>query len=50
MHLPSIFQTKLKKFPTGKPSTRISSPLKPGAMIVVSQYGGAASAAAVSYG
>jgi hypothetical protein len=41
---------KLKKFPTGKPSTRISSPVKPGAIIVVSQYGGAASAAAASYG
>lgn len=44
------FQIKLKKDPTGMPSIYTSSgPPRPGARIVVSQYGGAASAAACSY-
>jgi len=43
------FQTKLKSEPTGRPSTKTSSPKVPGARIVVSQYGGVASAAACSY-
>lgn len=44
------FQMKEKTVPTGRPSTYTSSdPPSPGARIVVSQYGGAASAAACSY-
>jgi hypothetical protein len=43
------FQMKLKRDPTGRPSTKTSSPNVPGARIVVSQYGGVASAAACSY-
>jgi len=31
------FQTKLKSEPTGRPSTKTSSPKEPGARIVVSQ-------------
>lgn len=43
------FQMKEKKDPTGRPSMYTSSgPPMPGARIVVSQYGGAASAAACS--
>ena len=45
------FQTKEKSEPTGRPSTYTSSEevRLPGARIVVSQYGGVASAAAASY-
>lgn len=44
------FQTKEKRLPTTRPSTKMSSLLKaPGAKIEVSQYGGAESAAACSY-
>jgi hypothetical protein len=43
------FQMKLKREPTGRPSTKTSSPNVPGASMVVSQYGGVASAAACSY-
>lgn len=44
------FQMKENKEPTGRPSTYTSSsPPSPGARMVVSQYGGAASAAACSY-
>jgi hypothetical protein len=43
------FQRKLKSEPTGRPSTKTSSPKVPGARMVVSQYGGVASAAACSY-
>lgn len=42
------FQTKEKIDPTGSPSTNTSSDEMPGAKIVVSQYGGVASAAASS--
>src|SRR5271155_3263443 len=42
------FQMKEKTDPTGRPSTYTSSPVIPGATIVVSQYGGVASAAACS--
>lgn len=43
------FQMKEKTDPTGRPSTYTSSgPPSPGARMVVSQYGGAASAAACS--
>lgn len=44
------FQINEKTEPTGRPSTKTSSnPPSPGARIVVSQYGGTASAAACSY-
>jgi hypothetical protein len=43
------FQMKLNREPTGRPSTKTSSPKAPGARMVVSQYGGVASAAACSY-
>ena len=43
------FQTKEKKEPTGRPSTKTSLEDMPGATMVVSQYGGVASAAACSY-
>jgi len=44
------FHTNENILPTNKPSTNISSEEYPaGASIVVSQYGGAASAAACSY-
>ena len=43
------FHTKEKRDPTGRPSTYTSSDTIPGARIVVSQYGGVASAAACSY-
>lgn len=43
------FQTNEKTDPTGSPSTKTSSDEMPGAKIVVSQYGGVASAAASSY-
>jgi hypothetical protein len=44
------FQTKEKRLPTTRPSTKMSSLLKaPGARMEVSQYGGAESAAACSY-
>jgi hypothetical protein len=42
------FQTNEKTDPTGSPSTYTSSDDIPGAKIVVSQYGGVASAAASS--
>lgn len=43
------FQKKEKREPTGRPSTYTSSEALPGVRIVVSQYGGVASAAACSY-
>jgi hypothetical protein len=42
------FHTKENTDPTGRPSTYTSSEEMPGATIVVSQYGGVASAAASS--
>jgi len=44
----NAFHTKEKSEPTGRPSMKTSSPVAPGARIVVSQYGGAESAAACS--